>query len=223
VSVPAPIVEALGAEPTDEQWTAIAWPLEPSVLVAGAGSGKTSVMAARVVYLALAALGRIDAPGVMPANVLCLTFTNKATENLRLRVRRALSTLDLPEGEEPEIANYHGFAASLIDRYGVLAGYEPGARVLSQAQREELCARVLDEMTFSKAPATWQPSLVAKILELDDQLQNHRVTPLEAQAFVAARIELLRDHRSDRAFLSAEERLELLEATSRYRDLKSWG
>ena len=81
------------------------------MLVAGAGSGKTSVMAARVVYLALAALGRIDAPGVMPANVLCLTFTNKATENLRLRVRRALATLDLPEGEEPEIVNYHGFAA----------------------------------------------------------------------------------------------------------------
>ena len=80
----------------------------------------------------------------MPGNVLCLTFTNKATDNLRLRVRRALATLDLAEGEEPEIMNYHGFAASLLDRYGVLAGFEPGARVLNQAQREELCGRVLD-------------------------------------------------------------------------------
>ncbi len=221
MTAPAEIAEALGAEPTEEQWTAIAWPLEPCVLVAGAGSGKTSVMAARVVYLALAALGRIDAPGVMPANVLCLTFTNKATENLRLRVRRSLSTLELPEGEEPEIANYHGFAASLIDRYGVLAGYEPGARVLSQAQREELCGRVLDEMTFEHASATWQPSLVAKILELDDQMQNHRVSPVEAQAFVAARIELLKNHRSDKAYTSAQERLELIEAAARYRELKA--
>ena len=48
----------------------------------------------------------------MPGNVLCLTFTNKATENLRLRVRRALATLELAEGEEPEIMNYHGFAAA---------------------------------------------------------------------------------------------------------------
>ena len=80
----------------------------------------------------------------MPGNVLCLTFTNKATDNLRLRVRRALATLELAEGEEPEIMNYHGFAASLLDRYGVLAGFEPGARVLNQAQREELCGRVLD-------------------------------------------------------------------------------
>ena len=62
----------------------------------------------------------------MPGNVLCLTFTNKATENLQLRVRRALATLELAEGEEPEIMNYHGFAASLLDRYGVLAGFEPG-------------------------------------------------------------------------------------------------
>ena len=67
---PPEIVAAMGAEPTDEQWDAIAWPLEPCVLIAGAGSGKTSVMAARVVYLALAALGRVEGPGVMPGNVL---------------------------------------------------------------------------------------------------------------------------------------------------------
>jgi ATP-dependent DNA helicase UvrD/PcrA len=222
--VPREIVAAMGAEPTEEQWTAIAWPLEPCVLIAGAGSGKTSVMAARVVYLALAALGRIDgvAPdqGVLPGNVLCLTFTNKATDNLRLRVRRALSTLELPEGEEPEIANYHGFAAGLLERYGVLAGFEPGARVLTQAQRTELCSRVLDRMTFEHASATWQPSLVAKILELDEQAQNHRVTPVEVQAYVAARLELLKNARSNRVFEAAEERLELARASACYRELK---
>jgi DNA helicase II / ATP-dependent DNA helicase PcrA len=218
--VPAEITAAMGAEPTDEQWTAISWPLEPCVVIAGAGSGKTSVMAARVVYLALAALGRVDGDGVMPGNVLCLTFTNKATENLRLRVRRALSALDLPEGEEPEILNYHGFAATILDRYGVLAGYEPGARVLGQAQREELCARVLDEMTFEFVSATYQPSLVSKILELDDQMQNHRVTPVQTRAWLAARLELLKAHRSDRSYKAAQERVELAEAAGRYRALK---
>src|SRR5438552_14438958 len=97
---PPEIVAAMGAEPTEEQWRAISMPLEPYVIVAGAGSGKTSVIAARVVYLALVALGRVVAghDGVLPGNVLCLTFTNKATENLTLRVRRALSRVDLPEG-----------------------------------------------------------------------------------------------------------------------------
>src|SRR5262245_36540204 len=218
---PAEITAAMGAEPTDEQWAAISWPLEPCVLIAGAGSGKTSVMAARVVYLALGALGRIDAPGVMPGNVLCLTFTNKATENLRLRVRRALAHLELAEGEEPEIMNYHGFAASLLDRYGVLAGFEPGARVLNQAQREELCGRVLDRMTSEHAAATYQPSLVSKILELDDQLQNHRVAPPEALAWLHDRLETLKAHRSERSYRAAEERIELTEAAIVYRELKA--
>ncbi|HEX3300187.1 MAG TPA: ATP-dependent DNA helicase [Actinomycetota bacterium] len=218
---PAEITATMGAEPTDEQWAAISWPLEPCVLIAGAGSGKTSVMAARVVYLALGALGRVDTPGVMPGNVLCLTFTNKATENLRLRVRRALAHLELAEGEEPEIMNYHGFAASLLDRYGVLAGFEPGARVLNQAQREELCGRVLDRMTFDHAAATYQPSLVSKILELDDQLQNHRVAPAEALAWLHDRLETLKAHRSERSYRAAEERIELTEAAMIYRELKA--
>jgi DNA helicase-2/ATP-dependent DNA helicase PcrA len=51
---PEAVTAFLGAEPTEEQWRAISYPLEPFVLVAGAGSGKTSVMAARVIYLALA-------------------------------------------------------------------------------------------------------------------------------------------------------------------------
>ena len=222
VAVPAEVVAAMGADPTDEQWAAISMPMEPFVLVAGAGSGKTSVMAARVVYLALVALGRVEAghPGALPGNVLCLTFTNKATENLRLRVRRALSAVELPEGEEPEILNYHGFAASLLDRYGVLAGIEPGQRVLSEAQRNELCGRVLDEMTFQHAVATFQPSLVSKILDLDDQAANHLRTPEEIAAFVEARLELLKNHRSDRAYRSAQERLELAHAAGRYRSLK---
>src|SRR2546425_8319184 len=93
---PPEIVAAMGAEPTEEQWRAISMPLEPYVVVAGAGSGKTSVIAARVVYLALVAIGRLDAdhPGVLPGNMLCLTFTNKATAYLFLPIPRARSSLD---------------------------------------------------------------------------------------------------------------------------------
>src|SRR6185436_7284350 len=130
---PKPIVDFLRGEPTPEQWTAISWPLEPCVVVAGAGSGKTSVMAARVIYLAMVATGAwpADHGGVMPGNALCLTFTNKATENLILKMRRALRTLGLDESEEPEISNYHAFAAQVLERHGMLIGLEPGQRVLS--------------------------------------------------------------------------------------------
>jgi DNA helicase-2/ATP-dependent DNA helicase PcrA len=220
---PQEIVDVLGGRPpTEEQWRAITWPLEPFVLVAGAGSGKTSVMAARVVYLALVALGRMpaDHAGVLPGNVLCLTFTNKATENLQRRVRHALSGLDLPDGEEPEIANYHGFASQLLERHGVLIGIEPNQRILTPAQRVELCGRVLDRMSFEVVNAQRVPGVVDRILTLDDQAANHFRAPDEIVAFNEHRLDELKDHRSDRAYGSAKERIELAKACAVFRELK---
>ncbi len=220
---PPEIVAVMGGRaPTEEQWTAISWPLEPYVLVAGAGSGKTSVMAARVVYLALVATGRLEADhaGVLPGNVLCLTFTNKATENLQQRVRRALADLSLAEGEEPEITNYHGFAAQLLDRYGMLAGIEPDQRVLSPAQRTELCARVMDLMTFEHVVTERQEGVIDNILMLADQASNHRRTPEEIVAFNEERLEALKEHRSDKAYQAALERIELAKAVAIFRQLK---
>ncbi len=221
--VPPEIVAAMGGRPpTQEQWGAISMPLEPYVVIAGAGSGKTSVMAARVVYLALAGLGKIpgSGPGVLPGNVLCLTFTNKATENLLIRVRSALSTLQLPEGEEPVVANYHSFAATVLDRYGMLSGIEPGQRVMTPAQRHELCNRVLDEMTFDLVKTEWQPTVVGQILELADQLQNHSVTPEQLIHHVEARLEALKAHRSDRAYQVALQRIELAHGVECFERLK---
>jgi ATP-dependent DNA helicase UvrD/PcrA len=222
--IPEEIVTAMGgAPPTPEQWAAISMPMEPFVLVAGAGSGKTSVMAARVVYLALVALGRIPADhhGALPGNVLALTFTVKATENLRQRIRRALAGVALDEGEEPEILNYHGLAAQVIDRYGMLAGIEPGQRVLATAQRVDLAGRVLDEMTFEHVKTEWQPSVVDKILKLDEQAQNHLVEPDRIVAYNVERLQALHAHRSDRAYHAALERIELAEAVKVFRRLKA--
>ena len=65
------------------QFEAITAPLAPQLVVAGAGSGKTTVMAARVVWLV--ATGR-----VRPDQVLGLTFTTKATAELQQRIRESL-------------------------------------------------------------------------------------------------------------------------------------
>lgn len=222
--IPPEVARAMGAAPVPEQWEAISMPLRPYSIVAGAGSGKTSVMAARIVYLALVALGRAgtepDTEGVLPGNVLALTFTNQATNLLRRRVRQALEALELAEGEEPTVLNYHGFAAQVLERYGMLAGIDAGLRVLTPAQRGEVCARVLDEMTFEHVEATWQPSLVSKILDLADQAANHRVSPEEIATFAKDRLAELSRHRSDAAFRAAQERIELADAVARFQRLK---
>jgi DNA helicase-2/ATP-dependent DNA helicase PcrA len=179
-------------------------------------------MAARVIYLAMVANGDIQAdhPGVMPGNVLCLTFTNKATEHLLLRIRAALRMLRLDEGEEPEILNYHGFAAQILDRHGMLIGIEPGQRVITPAQRAELAGRVLDLMTFPDLQTRWQPSIVRSILSLDEQLQNHRVEPEEVRRFVRANLERLQAARSADPYRAALERLQLADGVSAFRELK---
>ena len=220
---PAPIVEFLGGDPTPEQWRAISWPLEPYVVVAGAGSGKTSVMAARVIYLAMVATGAWsgDHSGVMPGDVLCLTFTNKATENLMIRIRRALRTLELPEGEEPEILNYRAFAAQVLERHGMLIGLEPGVRVLSPAQKTEIAAGVLDRMTFEHQHTRWQPAIVGYITDLDEQLANHLVEPEAVIEHVEGKLETLRSAPSDDPYRAGLERVEIAKAVRVFRDLKS--
>ena len=120
--------------------------------------------------------------------MLCLTFTNKATQSLQQRI--AVPSPARPgRGEEPEIMNYHGFAAKLLDRYGMLAGIEPDQRVLSPAQRTELCARVMDLMTFEHVKTETQGGVIDNILLLDDQASNHRRTPDEIIAFNEERLE----------------------------------
>ena len=85
---PAQLFTALGEKhmPTDQQQKVITAPLKPTLVVAGAGSGKTATMSARVTYLV--ASGQVD-----PSQVLGLTFTRKATHELRERIENRLGQL----------------------------------------------------------------------------------------------------------------------------------
>ena len=85
---PTQLFTALGEKhmPTDQQEKVIIAPLKPTLVVAGAGSGKTATMSARVTYLV--ASGQVD-----PSQVLGLTFTRKATHELRERIENRLGQL----------------------------------------------------------------------------------------------------------------------------------
>ena len=83
ITDPDQLKELLGIPFTPEQTACIIAPPAPQVIVAGAGSGKTTVMAARVVWL-------VGTGQVAPEQVLGLTFTNKAAGELAERVRKAL-------------------------------------------------------------------------------------------------------------------------------------
>ena len=135
-------------------------------------------MAQRVVWLV--ATGK-----VRPEEVLGLTFTTKAAAELRQRVTAALGAAGLldrsvvVEGEdvlEPTVATYHAYAATLLTDHGLRIGHEPDTRVVSDASRYQLGARVIERFTGHIELLTDHPATaIQNLLALDGAMSEHLV------------------------------------------------
>lgn len=165
--------------PTPEQRKVIEAPLSSMLVVAGAGSGKTETMAARVVWLAVNDF-------VDPATVLGLTFTRKAARELRDRVTgrlRALGTGRWTTASEPfevipDVQTYHAYAGALLAEYGMLIGLEPDAQLLSAAGAWQLAHEVVTTYDGPMGDVDLAPSTVTRaVLSLGDQLAEHLCEP----------------------------------------------
>jgi len=173
---PREVIDAMGGRPpTLQQWRAISHDLGPCAVIAGAGSGKTAVMAARVVYLTITKVA-------LPSQMLCLTFTNKAAEELANRVRIATAGLGLPEGEEATVATYHSFSATLLDDYGLRMRIEAGPMLLTAAHKWQLATSLFIDRTFDHLEVRTTAYTVRRMLQLAEQCSDHLVDPLELAA-----------------------------------------
>jgi len=152
---PLQIAQALTKEdskihlPTDEQIKIIRADLTPTIVVAGAGSGKTETMAERVLYLVANGFAR-------PDEILGLTFSRKAAGELAIRVRTRLRQLmkaglikkELHLGE-PTILTYHSYASRIVGEYGLRRGIESDLHPLGEAATWQLASEIVtyfDEM-----------------------------------------------------------------------------
>ncbi|WP_026413861.1 ATP-dependent DNA helicase [Actinomadura oligospora] len=183
---PAELARLLGVpEPTEEQARVIEAPLAPMAVIAGAGSGKSETMAARVVWLVANGF-------VRPERVLGLTFTRKAAAELGVRVRKRLDTLreQLPAHElerlggeqifdgEPMVSTYHAYAARLFGDHALREALEPTMRLISPAVAWQLCSRVVDAYAGPMDKIEWSPDTVTKaVMELGGDLSEHLRTP----------------------------------------------
>jgi len=115
--------------PTDEQRRAIEHPLADACVTAGAGSGKTAVLAARYLHLVL--------EHHLPVRrVAALTFTEKAAAQMRERIARELEARgrlgERAEIEFAPISTIHAFCARLLRLHAVDAGLDPAFQVLDE-------------------------------------------------------------------------------------------
>ena len=208
--------------PTDEQAAVIEAGASPLLVVAGAGSGKTETMAARVVWLV--ANGLVD-----PDQVLGLTFTRKAAAELSQRIAKRLRGLEragiwTPPADDgtgaevlggtPTVSTYHAYAGRLVREHALRVGMEPEFRVLTEAGAWQLAAEAvsrwdgpMDDVVKSEA------TVIQAVMALAGEMAEHVRTPGEVMEHldaVLARLDTLPDGEGRGSLTAAREAIAVL-------------
>jgi DNA helicase-2/ATP-dependent DNA helicase PcrA len=166
----------------------------PLLILAGAGSGKTRVIAHRIAYI-------IAERGVWPRNILAVTFTNKAAEEMRNRVSKLLEGLEL--GSAPLISTFHSLCVRILRRdiEALQAGYTRSFTIYDQDDAVRLTRNCIRDLGFDDkqlAPRAVQSAISAAKNRGED-----------AEAFTA-RAQFIDERRASiaRVFQQYEERLQ---------------
>jgi DNA helicase-2/ATP-dependent DNA helicase PcrA len=135
-----PILESLN----DAQRQAVTAPAEPTLVIAGAGSGKTRVLVHRAAWL-------IDVEGVSPQGLLAVTFTNKAAAEMRGRIESLLGT----PVNHLWIGTFHGLAHRLLRRHWREAGLPQNFQIIDSDDQLRLIKRLLKNLELDDG--RWVP------------------------------------------------------------------
>lgn len=215
--------------PTEEQIAVIESDLAPTLVVAGAGSGKTATMADRVVWLVVNGIAR-------PDEVLGLTFTRKAAGELAERVRRKLRVAHATGliAEEPlglAVSTYNSFAAAVVRDHALRIGASPDSVLISQTGAALLMQEIVDGWPGALDVDASPRTVAERALSLAEGLRSHLVSVADARTQMS---ELLADLRQTRSGKSTKElekipqamsdRLQLLDIVEAYmREMRERG
>ncbi|HEV3352247.1 MAG TPA: ATP-dependent DNA helicase [Acidimicrobiales bacterium] len=190
--------------PTPEQLEAITHPLTPLFIVAGAGAGKTSVMAERILWLVQDGRATAD-------EILALTFTNKAAFNLKEKVRQRLGA-----DADVTVATYHSFGQMVIADHALELDLAPGTTLLNRAQAWQLLYSVFDDLRFDRRKTLSPRILLDDALALASRCADHLRTADE----IAADCELIIKEGRWKMADKAVERQELARVVEAYEQRK---
>lgn len=117
------------------QSQAVHAPVGPLLVLAGAGTGKTRVVIARIAQLVR--------KGTRPARILAVTFTNKAAREM---LARATALLGKNSAEKPEISTIHALCARVLRRHATVLGYPARFAIIDRGEQESIARKVLKEL-----------------------------------------------------------------------------
>ena len=163
---PAAIRDAILGPLNDAQREAVTATSGPVLVLAGAGSGKTRVIAHRIAYL-------LAVEGVSPRQVIAVTFTNKAAEEMRRRV----ADLVLPLGLRPPlIATFHSTCVRILREHAPRIGLPAGFVIYDEDDRLTLVKEAMRELQIDERELT-PASAVHRL----SHAKNQMVTVEEAE------------------------------------------
>src|SRR5438309_146711 len=145
----------------------------PLLVLAGAGSGKTRVLTARIAHL-------IQQRGVAPQKIFAVTFTNKAAGEMRSRVAALL-------GADPKglwIGTFHSLSARLLRREAAALGFGPNFTIYDQDDSESFIKRLLEQRGLS--PKANPPRAIHAVIS---SAKNHMLLPEELGAQAESSLE----------------------------------
>lgn len=145
----------------------------PLLVIAGAGSGKTSVLTRRIAYL-------VEEKRVAPWQILAITFTNKAAKEMKEREEKLLGD----EARDIWMSTFHSLCVRILRRDGQQIGYDRDFSIADPSEQVTLIKRILKELDLD--PKLYQPR---SILGQISNAKNNLLTPSQYKAQAASPFE----------------------------------
>ncbi|MBR3297567.1 MAG: UvrD-helicase domain-containing protein, partial [Firmicutes bacterium] len=141
-------------------------------VIAGAGSGKTRALTYRFAYL-------VNVLGIMPGNILCVTFTNKAAREMRQRIHRLTG-----DNDTGFINTFHGFCVSVLDEESYAVQYPKSFLVLDNSDIDAMLRIIYDERGLSLRDMSFKDARdmieVQKLYQKPDYYKDMIAMPLDS-------------------------------------------
>ncbi|MCI2425241.1 ATP-dependent helicase [Candidatus Acetothermia bacterium] len=194
----------------EEQYEAVTFDQGPLLLVAGVGTGKTTVITRRIAYL-------IAEKKARPAEILALTFTEKAAAEMEERV-----DILVPYGYiDAQISTFHSFCDRLLRENALLISLTPDFRILTEPEQVIFFKDHLFDLPLKSLRPLGNPiSNLRAILTLFSRAKDEDITPQEYRAYVEQLQKRIKTDSNDEA-LAAEFMLqdELADVYAKYQQL----
>ena len=145
----------------DRQKEAVLYGDGPLLILAGAGSGKTSVLTKRVAYL-------IKERNISPKNIVAITFTNKAAKEMKERIIKEVGK----EGYDIQISTFHSFGLRIIKENYEKLGYEKNFTIIDSDDSLTVVKKILKEMGIDST--RFNPKFIKNQIS---SCKNEMVTP----------------------------------------------